>query len=193
MTEFQSRLFPQDFAHPARGGFSIYPHGKETHKMADTQHTDTTEATDEAETPQAPGTDSAPAQETDWKAEARKWEDRAKANRAQVSQLKTRITELEGASGDLEKALARIGALEKHNADLEHASLVAEVATRKQVDPALLTGSTRQELEAYADRLLAWRGQATKPASGPLMGYQPSNEPKESPTKQVVRSLLPKE
>ncbi|MDP9832067.1 hypothetical protein [Trueperella abortisuis] len=87
--------------------------------MADTQHTDTTEATDEAETSQAPGTDSAPAQETDWKAEARKWEDRAKANRAQVSQLKTRITELEGASGDLEKVLARIGALEKHNADLE--------------------------------------------------------------------------
>lgn len=161
--------------------------------MADTQHSDTTEALVEAQTLQASGTDSVPAQETDWKAEARKWEERAKANRAQVSQLKTRISELEGASGDLEKALARIGTLEKHNADLEHASLVAEVATRKQVDPALLTGSTRQELEAHADRLFAWRGQAPKPAGGPLMGYQPSNDPKESTTKQVVRSLLSKE
>ncbi|WP_461004570.1 hypothetical protein [Trueperella pyogenes] len=134
--------------------------------------------------------DPAPAQETDWKAEARKWEDRAKANRTQVSQLQAKVDQLQGASSDLEKALERISALEQHNSALERNALIAQVASAKQVDPALLVGDTLEELETHADRLLAWRGGVVKQAAAPGLGHQPTNEPDISDTKQLVRGLF---
>lgn len=54
----------------------------------------------------------------------------------------------------MNKALERIAQLEKHNADLEHARLTSEVASAKTVDAQLLQGSTREEVEAYADTLM---------------------------------------
>lgn len=42
----------------------------------------------------APGQDPAQDTDTDWKTEARKWEDRAKANRNEVRELRSRLEEL---------------------------------------------------------------------------------------------------
>lgn len=116
-----------------------------------------------------------PAQEeTDWKAEARKWEERAKQNRDENHALKQKLETLSDSRSELEKAVDRIAALEAANKQLELQNLTAEIANVKGVDQALLSGSTREELEAYADKLLAWRGETPTPAAAPLAGLQPS-------------------
>lgn len=159
--------------------------------MTDNQQAEGTHAGKQG-LPEQAGTDTAPAQETDWKAEARKWEDRAKANKARAAQFEAQLSDLQGAASDAEKLTARVKALEDRNASLEHGALVSEVAAAKGVDPGLLAGSTRQELEAYAEKLLAWRGEPVKQAAAPALGYQPST-PEISATQQVVRNLFNKE
>lgn len=150
---------------------------------------------DEAENTQEETVDDVPAQEetTDWKAEARKWETRAKANHTRIGDLEARISELDGSKSDLEKALERINQLEKHNSDLELAKLTSEIAAAKKVDAQLLKGSTREELEEYADRLIAWRGEVPRQAAAPALGRQPSTEPNMSESKKLIRELFNKE
>jgi hypothetical protein len=112
-------------------------------------------------------TSEAPAQEKDWKAEAekikaeaRKWESRAKEN----STAAARLAEIEEASKTAEqKAAERLAAAEKKAADLEDKALRAEVAAEKGVPAKFLIGSTREEMEAAADALIAFRGEQ-KPA-----------------------------
>ena len=96
----------------------------------------------------------APAQETDWKAEARKWEARAKEN----SDAAKRLAEIEEASKtDLEKALARAEAAEakvkEHETREQVAAWKAEVAEATGIPAAALAGSTKEELEAHAATL----------------------------------------
>ena len=96
-----------------------------------------------------------PAQETDWKAEARKWEERAKANKTAAEKL----AEIEEATKTAEeKAAERLAAAERRAAELEVKALRAEIASTKGVPVALLTGSTQEELEAAADALIEFRG-----------------------------------
>ncbi|VEI13222.1 hypothetical protein [Trueperella bialowiezensis] len=154
--------------------------------------------TDEAEkndsqVQESASTDTHPAQETDWKAQARKWEERAKANKTRADQLKKELDDANNASTDLDKALARISKLEDHNKQLQHSALVAEVAAAKNVDASLLSGTTRKELEAHADRLLAWRGSGAASAAAPNLGGQPSNQPEPDATRKLVRELFNKE
>lgn len=101
-------------------------------------------------------------QETDWKAESRKWETRAKENltaaKANEDAAK-RLAEIEEASkSEAERAAERLAAAEKRAADLEAKATRAEVAADKGVPANLLTGSTREELEAAADALIEFRG-----------------------------------
>ena len=118
--------------------------------------TETTET--EAEKPEAP------AQETDWKAMARKWEAQAKANKTAAEKL----AELEEANKTAEqKAAERLAAAEKRAAELEDKALRAEVAAEKGVPAKFLTGSTREELEASADELIAFRGEQKPSAPKP--------------------------
>lgn len=87
------------------------------------------------------------------------------AQKKQISELKekaTRLDEIEEAQRtDLEKALARAEAAEKWKQEREArdaaAELAAEVARDKGItDPSLLAGhSTRESMEAFADKLLA--------------------------------------
>lgn len=111
-------------------------------------------AVPEAATPATP-TPVEPAKETDWKAEARKWEDRAKANKSAAE----RLAEIEEASKSAEqKAAERLEAAERKAADLEQKADRAEVAAEKGVPVALISGGTRAEMEASADALIAFRG-----------------------------------
>lgn len=113
--------------------------------------------------PAAPeATPPAPAQETDWKAEARKWEDRAKAN----TKAAERLAEIEESQKtELQKAADRAAAAEAKATGIEARALRAEVAAAKGIPAALLSGATQQELEASADALLAFRGPATRSAT----------------------------
>ena len=105
--------------------------------------------------------------ETDWKAEARKWESRAKENLASAKTNESaaqRLAEIEEAQKtEAQKAQERVEAAEKRAAELEQRSLRAEVAAVKGVPASLLSGSTQADLEASADALLEFRGEK-KPA-----------------------------
>ena len=105
----------------------------------------------------------------DWKAEAEKWkalsrqnEDRAKANADKAKRLDAIE---EQSKSEMQKLLEAKEAAEKRAAAAETASLKARIAASKGVDVDLLTGTTQEEITASADRLLAWRGPTTPPAS----------------------------
>lgn len=116
-----------------------------------------------APTPPADQQQAAPAQpETDWKAEARKWETRAKENSAAAA----RLAELESAQKtEAEKAAERLAELERKAGDAEKTALRLDVALEKAPDgmpiaqvrklARRLSGSTREELEADAAELFA--------------------------------------
>ena len=100
----------------------------------------------------------------DWKAEAEKWkalsrqnEDRAKAKQFDAIE--------EQSKSEMQKLLEAKEAAERRAAAAETASLKARIAAAKGVDVDLLTGTTQEEITASADRLLAWRGPVTPPAS----------------------------
>ena len=107
--------------------------------------------TDEAAQPEAPAQDP-----TDWKAMARKWEQQAKANKAAADKLAQLEDEQKTAE---QRSAERLAAAEARAAELETKAIRAEVAAEKGVPVALLTGSTREDLEASADALIAFRGE----------------------------------
>ena len=130
----------------------------------------------------------APAQEpTDWKVEARKWEQRAKEN----SKAAERLAEIEEASKTAEqKAAERLAALEKENAGLKASQLRADVAGEKGLPAKLakfLQGSTREELEASAAELL----ELNKPTAPVIRNQEksPANVP-DSPERVAARKLF---
>jgi hypothetical protein len=132
--------------------------------MSDTT-TETTPAT-----PEAPATQTPPAQETDWKAEARKWEARAKENSAAA----TRLTEIEEASKTAEqKAAERLAELEAKVTGYETRDQInawkTEVAEATGVPAALLAGSTKEEIEAHAAIAKPLITPAQQPAPAPTV------------------------
>ena len=110
--------------------------------------------------------------ETDWKAESRKWESRAKENLATAKaneDAARRLAEIEEAQKtEAQKAQERVEVAEKRAAELELRSMRAEVAAAKGIPSELLTGTTKEELEAHADRLIEFRGEQAQPPAGPI-------------------------
>lgn len=98
---------------------------------------------------------------------------RERAKFADYDSLKTAAQKLrdleEAQKTDAQKEAEARAALERENAELKLAKLRSEVAEAKS-DPAkglvipasLLTGSTREEIEAAADQLIAFRGTKTQ-------------------------------
>lgn len=98
-----------------------------------------------------------------WKALSRKNEDRAKAN-AEKARLYDEAQEK--SKTELQRALDAKTAAEKRATELETQALRLKIGATKNVDPELLVGTTQEEIEASADRLLAWKGPEPKtPAS----------------------------
>src|SRR5690606_27453783 len=90
-----------------------------------------------------------PAKETDWKAEARKWEARAKEN----SEAAKRLAEIEEASKtEAQKQAERMAELESKVREYETREQInswkAEVAEATGVQASVLAGSTKDEIEA---------------------------------------------
>jgi hypothetical protein len=115
-----------------------------------------TETVVEEKTQAAPETsDAAEQEETNWKAEARKWEARAKENYALANKWK----EYEDSSKTEEQK--RIEELEAYRKEAEVNKLEAlryKIATEKNIPTSALTlleGTTEEELVAKADALAA--------------------------------------
>lgn len=104
-------------------------------------------------------------QATDWEAEAKKWKEFSRRNeaRAKENAEKARLFDEREEQGksELQKALDKAAQAEARVKALEVQATRAQVAAAKGVDVYLLSGSTLEELEASADRLLAWRGAQT--------------------------------
>lgn len=100
---------------------------------------------------------------------------RERAKFADYNELKSaadRLAEIEAANkSETEKTAERLAAAEKRAAELEAQALRAEVANEKGVPAKLLAGATREELEAAADELIAFRGELKPPApKSPALG-----------------------
>ncbi len=68
---------------------------------------------------------------------------------------------------EAQKQAEQLDRLQQENSQLKLESLRAQVAAAKNIpDPALLVGTTLEELEAHADKLLAFKGQTPPPDFG---------------------------
>lgn len=115
----------------------------------------------EPENPPAPETPQAPAQEppakpeTDWKAEAKKWETRAKENKTAAERLAALE---ESQKTEQQKLMERAEAAERERDQVRTEALRLRIAHEKGLTPkqaARLRGSSEEELAADADDLLA--------------------------------------
>lgn len=143
----------------------------------------TSSTTEQNEAPAStPAPTEPPAQvETDWKAEARKWEARAKENRSSLDSLTSERDDLLGKVTGLTEQVTEFKAAQ------ERSDLLAEVAKAKGVPADALRGNTREEIEAHADVLAT----LIKPSAPviPGQGKAPQNIPP-SPEREAVRSLF---
>ncbi|VXB22771.1 hypothetical protein [Citricoccus sp. K5] len=124
----------------------------------------------------------APAQEaTDWKAEARKWEERSKANKTALDELTPKY---EAAEAERSTLAERVKEFETK---AERSKTVTEVAKDAGVPADALRGNTREELEAHAEVLKA----LIKP-SGPVVPGQEKSPSKieADPMRSLARSLF---
>jgi hypothetical protein len=121
----------------------------------------TLEVVAEPEAPQGEPVDA-----TDWKAEARKWEKRAKDSSAD-RELAAKWREYEEAQKPAQERMAEELATTKVEAESARVALLRyEVAAEKNIPSEairLLTGSSREELEEAADALVALMATQSKP------------------------------
>lgn len=127
--------------------------------------------------------------QTDWKAEARKWEQRAKDNKSALDSATAerdtatgRVTELESSNSDLASKLSAFESKEAHNA------LVAKVAQEAGVDGSVLRGSTEAELRDHATLVKSLVGGAPVAPVVPKQGSTP--EVKDNPEITFVKNLF---
>lgn len=115
-----------------------------------------------------------------WKAIAREQEKRAKANVAAAK----RLAEIEEANKTAEeKAAERIAAAEQRAQELELKATRGEISGATGVPVEILAGpedATAEAIQAYAEKLVAWRGNTAAPERPPF-GVHVPNEGKTPP------------
>lgn len=150
--------------------------------------TEPTEPTEIVETPEA----QAEVVETDWKAEARKWESRAKAAKAD-SEAASKWREYEKSLKPEQERLAEELAQIKVEASEASAKLMRyEVATQKGVPTDavdLLNGSTKEELESAADKLLSLIANQSKTPTKPDVNQGKANSGGTSTADQFANAM----
>jgi hypothetical protein len=121
----------------------------------------------EVQTPETPTVDAEPqgASETDWKKEARKWEARAKEAQTFKEQAEKWREYEQSQKSEHEKLAEKLASAEAIASEANAKLIRYEIASQKGI-PAdaldLLNGSTREELEVAADKLLSLIGEQTK-------------------------------
>lgn len=115
----------------------------------------------EAAKPEAEAKAEAPAPDAespeDWKAHARQWERRAKADRKQVESLMAAISDKDATIEGLRTEVA-----ERQRA-AERAEKIAAASAEYGVPADLIRGDTDEEIADYAKRLAEWRGETAAP------------------------------
>ena len=102
-----------------------------------------------------------------------------------------RMAELEGASKSArQKARERAEAAEKARAEATATAARAEVAAAKGVPVALLSGDTREALEASADALLAFRDETARKGNYAPSEGRTSNIDKGGELREFTRNLF---
>lgn len=106
---------------------------------------------------------------TDWKAEARKWEARAKANSKAAEELETATRQAEESKTEAEKLAKQLDDIkakaQQEEAQRKAETLRAETAARLGIpDTGILTGDTKESVEQSAERILkafqTWQSRA---------------------------------
>lgn len=118
-----------------------------------------TEETTTPETPDAP--QGAP--EVDWKAEARKWESRAKADHDLANKWREYET---SQKSEHEKLADELAAARAEASQASTTLMRYQIASEKGIPSSaldLLVGATREELETNADKLLSLIADQSKP------------------------------
>lgn len=137
---------------------------------------------------------------TDWKAEARKWERRAKEARTEASAnaaAADRVRELEDSDkSEAEKANRRVAEAEAKATAAEARALRVEVALDKGLtlsQARRLVGTTREELETDADELVETFGGKKaddgKPGDGKPDDGKPADDGKPDPRRRPREQL----
>lgn len=124
-----------------------------------TQAADSSETAAKAEAEASADTpaDDAEAPEEGWKAHARQWERRAKADRKQVESLMAAISDKDATIEGLRTEVA-----ERQRA-AERTEKIAAAASEYGVPADLIRGDTDEEIAEYAKRLADWRGESAAP------------------------------
>ena len=154
--------------------------------MSDTTETITPEAPAQepkAEQPAKP--------ETDWKAEARKWEQRAKEYKPAADKL----AEIEEANkSEAQKAAERIAEAERKAADAEARALRREIALEHRLskdDAALLDGMTDQDaMRRVAERLASVEPDHKKRGNHVPREGTTSTKPADDPRREFLRNVM---
>lgn len=150
--------------------------------------TSTTTFTIPTATPTAETKPAAPAQEPekaelDWKAEARKWEQRAKENKAAAEKL---AAFEESQKTEAQKLADRAAAAEKERDAAKLEALRTKVGMQKKLPTDvidLLKGDTEEELAAHADRLSEHFKASVRPAGSVDQGTRgsaPAQNPRDA-------------
>lgn len=121
---------------------------------------DSTNPSDPSVPPEAGVTATPAPPETDWKAEARKWEARSKDNKTELDTLTEKFTELETQNGELS------GKVTTFETERDHTQLVAKIAEAEGIPATALRGTTEEELTAHAASLK----EAFKPSAPVIPG-----------------------
>jgi hypothetical protein len=106
------------------------------------------------ETPEAPAQEPPAKPETDWRAEAKKWETRAKENKSAAEKLAALE---ESQKSEQQKLLERAEAAERERDTVRTEALRLRIAHEKGLTPkqaARLRGNSEEELLADADELV---------------------------------------
>ena len=123
----------------------------ETAQDTGSQEAAKAEAEAAADTPEG---DADEAPEEGWKAHARQWERRAKADRKQVESLMAAISDKDATIEGLRTEVA-----ERQRA-AERAEKISAASAEYGVPADLIRGDTDEEIAEYAKRLADWRGEA---------------------------------
>lgn len=110
--------------------------------------------------------------------------DELKAKAAQLSELE------EASKSELQKAQERAEAAERALAEATATAARAEVAAAKGVPVALLSGDTREALEASADALLAFRDETARKGNYAPSEGRTSNIDKGGELREFTRNLF---
>ncbi len=131
-----------------------------------------------------------PAQETDWKAEARKWEAQSKANKTAADELAAlKVAQMTEA----EKSAARLAELEStvkgYQTKEQVTAWTREISKDSDVPASALRGSTREELESHFEELKALIPGGKTPPRAPHQKTSQS-DPKDDPMHEFARGLF---